>query len=273
MASALLPVSLILNLITIGLLIWVYLGPLSTAARIQKQNEGLLMTLDKNTKAAQSQASSWEKTVADLVAKDGGFAPLNTGTGNRPPQSDVSTSRAADKPVSSDADSSDVVQLGGAAMPSVSVTSSVPSTSTPEPVQTKAPAPPADPYTGKPWEDYNIARSMDLAQGEEWFYRHYPQILRLSCQNLDQHRNQHVDLRFEQSSRGVFLAIQYGDDFVVFPQLIGDYASARRSLEGVFTYPSAASTNLVLKKPALVTQTSAGGFTLAKNGYGEIDIA
>lgn len=106
--------------------------------------------------------------------------------------------------------------------------------------------------TGDILADYNKAQGRG-EQGEEWFKQNY-RCTGLSCLNLNDYRiDPHAVLRFEQSGRGYFLAVEKGpDEYAIVPAFAKEFDAARGSLEGVFTYGQDPSPTDLLLKAALV---------------------
>lgn len=114
-------------------------------------------------------------------------------------------------------------------------------------------------------DDYNCARTLGL-DAEDAFQAAY-RCASLSCANLnDLRKDPQATLRFEQSNRGLFLAVAEGSrtgDSLIVPAFGKDFTAARASFEGVFTYEDSLPGGLLSPAKAVLTN---GLWTLTQAG-------
>jgi hypothetical protein len=89
-----------------------------------------------------------------------------------------------------------------------------------------------------PVADFNHSREMGMNEAEDLFLRKYGDLVRLSCVNLQEHRNPNAVLRFKVDGRGNFMVVCQGSQMLVLPAIGLNPADSRKLLEGVFQYPS-----------------------------------
>lgn len=118
----------------------------------------------------------------------------------------------------------------------------------PEPTPEPAP-PPAAPFI-QPLEDYNACLRMDLSAAETMFYEKYPDLKRVSCENLEEHRDPNAMLVFREEARGNFMLLPHQSELLLFPSISLEPDTSRKLLEGVFQYPATRGGSIKLVKPA-----------------------
>ena len=118
----------------------------------------------------------------------------------------------------------------------------------PEPTPEPAP-PPATPFI-QPLEDYNACLRMDLSAAETMFYEKYPDLKRVSCENLEEHRDPNAMLVFREEARGNFMLLPHQSELLLFPSISLEPDTSRKLLEGVFQYPATRGGSIKLVKPA-----------------------
>ncbi len=127
----------------------------------------------------------------------------------------------------------------------------VPEPYSPHPSPEPAPDPKA--LTGDPAGDYNRCLEMSQSEAEARLQNRYKEINRLTCANLEDHRNPNAKLMLRLDGRGNFLAMLTRDHRVAVLPLIGlDPVDSRRLLEGVFKYPPGTG-KIRLRNPAYAT--------------------
>ena len=230
----LLSISVIINLASICILVWLFFGPMAKTERRGREMIDQLQQLREYVRRSEQRMENFEYSLSRLAEL------------RRPPNS------------------------AGSLTPSFEPLSKSYAVSDPKEGTAKPEPPPlADLSTVQPLLDYNKARSMELEDGEQWFSERYPELKRLSCTNRTALASRQVDLRFEFSARGAFLALAYGRQFLLFPVLTDKFSVARGLLEGVFLYPPESPGKLILTRPALVERSPEGVLLLARDGHGE----
>jgi hypothetical protein len=122
------------------------------------------------------------------------------------------------------------------------------------------PATPAGPIA-----DYNRCLEMGLTSAEDLFYGRYTELRRLTCENLDEHRNPNAKLRFKMDGRGNFMVLIDQSQMKVLPAIGLDPVESRKLLEGVFQYPEGRG-KVRLRSAALVKAETADTFLVRERG-------
>jgi hypothetical protein len=239
-------ISGLISLLSIGTLVWVFRRPVA-------QNEERWNAMAREVADLRERAAYLDKNMAAMEKMISAMAPGREGVVAAPYPQERHVPLGSREPLSTP--HSSVTSPGRDSLP----------------IETQAKPQRVDLSTVQPLLDYNQARSMPLEDGEKWFSDRYPDLRRISCVNRSNFGSRQADLRFQFSSRGAFLAVAHGAEFLLFPLLTDKYAIARAILEGVFVYPLDSLEKLRLKRPALVERDADGGLVLAKNGHGEFE--
>jgi len=249
------------------LLIWLGTGPLKNARHRARESEAKLRLLEAEmgealTRVAKLESqseparSSYNSPTEEKTMPS--FEPLSKGFRQKTPSTAANPGETEGSPEASQEALSD-----GANMDNLIEVSPIPRRNAPilpdrtESLLTRIGAPSPEPPARTAHQvrdvvaDYNHAKTMRPDERDSWFSSLYSDCQNVSCPNLEKSRSVSVALHFEPNSRGNFLLVKTGVlNYYVFPRLTDDLASARRSLEGAFTYPAAFSGALQVRSAA-----------------------
>ncbi|MGA8088699.1 MAG: hypothetical protein WCA10_15570 [Terracidiphilus sp.] len=121
------------------------------------------------------------------------------------------------------------------------------------------------PQVDGPVADFNECLGVGINDAEDRFIRKYGEMMRLTCVNLQEHRNPNATLRFKVDGRGNFMVVLYRGQMLVLPAIGVNPNDSRKLLEGVFQYPSE-RVPVRLATPAKVASETADTFVIRERG-------
>lgn len=116
-----------------------------------------------------------------------------------------------------------------------------------------------------PVADFNECLTVGINDAEDHFIRKYGELMRLTCVNLQEHRNPNATLRFKTDGRGNFMVVLFRGQMMVLPAIGVNPNDSRKLLEGVFQYPSE-RVPVRLASPAKVASETADTFVIRERG-------
>jgi hypothetical protein len=124
------------------------------------------------------------------------------------------------------------------------------------------------PQADGPVVDFNECLGVGINEAEDRFIRKYGEMMRLTCVNLQEHRNPSAILRFKGDGRGNFMVVLFRGQMLVLPAIGLNPNDSRKLLEGVFQYPSE-RVPVRLATPAKVESETADTFVIRERGVFE----